>query len=90
MAAAHYHLKKFTTGRKHAKEAKEIAQESGYTDCLFVSLYYLWLMAKSEKQKKLADLYFDRLNVLLKKVDFDLPEIEQFRQVVDGDKGRQK
>lgn len=86
LAAAHYHLKKYATARKHGKEAREIAQEWGYQDCMFVSLYYLWLVARTENQAKLAGLYFDRLKLLVKKIDFDLPEITQFREYVDGDK----
>jgi tetratricopeptide (TPR) repeat protein len=80
-AARAYHINgQYDLAKERAREGKELAQAEGYIDALFVSIFYLWKVARREGQKPLARVYRDRLGILHRKLETRCEESEEWSQ----------
>ena len=70
-------------GMRHAELAKQLADRGGYQHVLFMSLYYLWRIARDEKRPQLAAIHEKRLREVRRKLDDPLVEVTAFDREVD-------
>jgi hypothetical protein len=78
LAKAYYGAENYKSARTHARSAKECAEKLDAPDLMFLSLYYLWQVARAERAEDLVSVYLERLQQYRNKLDVNLQEVQQF------------
>ena len=88
LAKVYFGAENYRSARTHARSSRDCAEKLEDPSLLFLSLYYLWQVARRERTDDVAKMHFERLKYYRGKLDIDYDEIQKFDRFVSADRAQ--
>lgn len=86
LTCAFFRANDFKKARESADQALKIASEESFSDLIFINFFYKWKIAAKKGDDDKARIYSSRLRFLVKNTEYSIPEVREFKQIMEREK----